>query len=88
MGELSKLVSSKRGQVLEMNQESDQVKINAKMPVMELIGWSSDLRSSTSGRGISSLIDQMFEKLPNDLQDKVRQQIVQRKGLNEGQLGA
>jgi elongation factor 2 len=88
MGELSKLVSSKRGQLLEMNQEGAQVNIRAKMPVMELIGWSSNLRSSTSGRGISSLIDQMFEKLPGELQQKVIQQIVQRKGLSEGQLGA
>jgi elongation factor 2 len=88
MGELSKLVSSKRGQLLEMNQEGAQVNIRAKMPVMELIGWSSNLRSSTSGRGISSLIDQMFEKLPGELQQKVIQQIVQRKVLSEGQLGA
>ena len=88
MGELSKLVSSKRGQLLEMNQEGIMTVLKAKMPVNELIGWSSDLRSGTGGRGNSSLIDQMFEKLPNELQDKIRNQIVQRKGLSEGALGA
>ncbi|MDP3734243.1 MAG: elongation factor EF-2 [Nanoarchaeota archaeon] len=87
-GEISKLVSSKRGQLLEMNQEEDQVIIIAKLPVAELLGWSSDLRSATEGRGNSSLVDQMFEKLPGELQEKVRNQIIQRKGLGEGMLGA
>jgi elongation factor 2 len=87
MGEMSKLVSSKRGQLLDMEQFPDTVHIKAKMPVMELLGWSSDLRSATSGRGISSLIDQSFEKLPNEIQGKVRQQIMQRKGLAESQVG-
>lgn len=83
MGELSKIVTAKRGQLIDVEQKGDQVHIKAKMPVMELIGWSSDLRSATSGRGISSLMDQMFEKLPNELQPKVRQQIMTRKGLRE-----
>ena len=87
-GEISKLVSSKRGQLLEMNQEEDQVVVIAKLPVGELIGWSSDLRSGTEGRGNSSLVDQMFERLPMELQEKVRGQIVQRKGLSQGELGA
>ncbi len=88
VGELSKLVSSKRGQLLDMSQEGDLTIIKAKMPVGEMLGWSSDLRSATEGRGNSSLVDQMFEKLPYELQDKVRGQIIQRKGLAEGELGA
>jgi elongation factor 2 len=87
-GAISKLVSSKRGQLMEMEQEEDQVIVRAKLPVGELIGWSSDLRSGTEGRGSSSLIDQMFERLPMELQEKIRGQIVQRKGLSEGSLGA
>lgn len=88
MGELSRIVANKRGQLLEMNQEGTLVVIKAKMPVAEMIGWSSALRSSTGGRGNSSLIDQLFERLPEEIQPRVRQQIVQRKGLTEGQLGA
>ncbi len=87
MGEVSKLVTSKRGQLQDMQQEGDQTVIIAKLPVAEMIGWSSDLRSATGGRGTSSLVDQSFEKLPYELQDKVRNAIVQRKGLTEGQLG-
>lgn len=87
-GELTKLVMNKRGQVLEMTQETHQSVIKAKLAVGEMIGWSSDLRSATGGRGVSSLVDQTFEKLPAELQDKIVRQIVQRKGLTAGQLGA
>ncbi len=86
-GEISKLVSSKRGQLLDMTQEADQVVVKAKLPVAELLGWSSDLRSATEGRGNSSLVDQMFERVPAELQEKVKKQIIQRKGLTEGMLG-
>mgnify|MGYP001597036493 CR=1 FL=1 len=88
MGELSKLVTSKRGQLLDMTQEGDQTIIVAKLPVAELLGWSSDLRSATNGRGSSSLVDQSFERMPMELMEKVRQQIIQRKGISESSLGA
>jgi len=88
MGDVSKLIANKRGQLLEMNQEGSLVVIKAKMPVAELFGWSSELRSATSGRGVSSLIDQMFEKLPDELQEKVIKQIRDRKGLTDAMVGA
>lgn len=87
MGEISKLVTSKRGQLLEMTQEGAMFSAKAKLPVAEMIGWSSDLRSATEGRGSSSLIDQTFEKLPDELQVKIVRQIMDRKGLSESQVG-
>ncbi len=87
-GEMTKLVMNKRGQVLELTQEGNQTIVKAKLPVGEMLGWSSDLRSATAGRGNSSLVDQSFEKLPAELQSKVVQQIVQRKGLTASMLGA
>ncbi|MGM5488302.1 MAG: elongation factor EF-2 [Nanobdellota archaeon] len=87
MGEISKLVSNKRGQLLEMNQEGIMVIAKAKMPVAEMFGWSSDLRSATGGRGQSSLVDQVFEKLPDELQQKTLEQIRQRKGLTKAMMG-
>jgi len=87
MGELSKLVSNKRGQLLDMHQEGSSVIIRAKLSVAEMIGWASDLRSSTEGRGSSSLVDQMFEKLPDELQERIIRQIKNRKGLTESQVG-
>jgi elongation factor 2 len=87
-GEITKLVMNKRGQVLELVQEGALSMIKAKLPVAEMLGWSSDLRSATGGRGTSSLVDQVFERLPSELQDKIVRQIVQRKGLTAGMLGA
>ena len=87
-GELTKLVMNKRGQVIELTQEGNQTMVKAKLPVGEMLGWSSDLRSATAGRGNSSLVDQKFERLPAELQPKIIQQIVQRKGLTAAMLGA
>jgi elongation factor 2 len=87
-GEVTKLVMNKRGAVLELNQEGTKTNIKAKLPVAEMIGWASALRSATEGRGVSSLMDQTFEKVPNELQDKVIGQIRTRKKLTAGQVGA
>jgi elongation factor 2 len=83
MGDMIALATSKRGQVIDVKQEGSRVMISAKLPVSEMIGWSSDLRSTTNGRGISSLTDQVFEKAPAEIQEKVIRQIKQRKGMTD-----
>jgi len=85
IGEVTKLITSKRGQLLDIKQEGAVALIKAKIPVAEMIGWSSDLRSATEGRGVSSLLDQKFERLPFELQQDVVRKIRGRKGLAEGQ---
>lgn len=87
MGELSKLIQNRRGQLLDMQQEGEVITVKAKMPVGEMFGLSSALRSATSGRGTQFLIDQKFEKMPYELQGKIVGQIRQRKGLKEGEGG-
>ena len=81
IGEISKIVQNRRGQMLEINQEEHQVTIKAKIPVGESFGLSNDLRSATQGRGAQFLVDQFFEKLPDELQMKIINQIRQRKGI-------
>ncbi len=88
LGDIIKLVSNKRGQLLETNQEGDHIVIKGKIPVAEMFGLASEVRSITSGRGAYFLVDQIYEKLPDELQGKVIQQIRERKGLKieeEGQ---
>ena len=85
MGAATKLVGGKRGQLLDMTQEAGQAQLKAKIPVAEMIGWSSDLRSATEGRGTSSLVDQHFERIPVALQADVIKKIRDRKGLAENQ---
>lgn len=86
-GSLTKLIGSVRGQLLDMTQEGNQAMVKAKLPVMNMLGWSSDLRSATEGRGVSSLVDQSFERLPAELQAKVVQEIKNRKGLTDAMVG-
>ncbi len=85
MSEVTKLVSSKRGQLLDLKEERGQSNITAKLPVMEMIGWSSDLRSATEGRGVSNLQEQNFERMPKELQIITIKKIRDRKGLAENQ---
>jgi len=85
MGELSKLVQNRRGQLIDMNQEGTMVIVKAKIPVAESFGLSNDLRSATNGHGMQNLVDQQFEKLPDELQDKVIKQLHERKGLKAGE---
>ena len=85
MGAVTQLIGSKRGVLLDVQQEGGDVIITAKIPVSEMIGWSNDLRSATEGRGVSNLADQTFQKLPKELQDDVIRKIRQRKGLSENQ---
>ncbi len=85
MGAIIQLVGSKRGVLIDAQQEGADAIITAKIPVAEMIGWSNDLRSATEGRGISNLADQKFQKLPRELQDLVVKKIRERKGLAENQ---
>lgn len=81
MGEISKLVQNRRGQLIDMQQEGALVSVKAKLPVAEMFGLTGDLRSATEGRGNFYVVDQSFEKLPFELQEKIGTQIRQRKGL-------
>ena len=82
MGAISKLIGNKRGQLINMEQEDAGLVVTCKLPVAEMFGLSSELRSATGGRGVFSVIDQVFERLPFELQDKVIKQIKQRKGMS------
>ena len=46
-----------------------------------MFGFVSALRSATTGRGNSSLVDQSFEKVPTDMQTETVRRIRKRKGL-------
>jgi elongation factor G len=59
--------------------------VKAKMPVAEMIGLASELRSETEGRGNFTMIDQSFEKMPQSVQEQVVRQIRTRKGLADNE---
>ena len=85
MGTVTSLISQKRGMLVDVQQDSSGVTIRGELPVSEMIGWTSDLRSATEGRGVSSLVSQTFKPLPREFQEKVIAEIRERKGLSENQ---
>jgi elongation factor 2 len=83
MGGAIKEVGNRRGQVLDMSEERGVTMIQAKIPVSEMFGFNSELKSATGGKGFYSLIDVIYEKLPKNLQDQTVKKIRKRKGLSE-----
>ena len=54
--------------------------IRAKVPLSEMFGYSTTLRSSTQGRGVFSMELSHYEEVPNPLQKKLLQKT---KALND-----
>lgn len=85
MGNVSSVVQNRRGQVLDMVLDEDNMTIIAKVPVAETFGMTGDLRSATGGKGSFFVKSQTFEQLPRELQANIVTQIRTRKGLSENQ---
>ncbi|MBT3691289.1 elongation factor EF-2 [Candidatus Woesearchaeota archaeon] len=85
LGNLSGMIQNKRGQLINVDQQGEHISVKAKLPVAEMFGIASELRSVTSGRGSQYLVDQMFETLPVNLKAEVIKKIRQRKGLGDNE---
>ena len=67
MGDLNK----RRGRVLGMNPDHNgNTIIEADVPLLEIYGYSTDLRSMTGGSGEFSYEFARYEQAPNDIQAK------------------
>ncbi|MCD6227120.1 elongation factor EF-2 [Candidatus Micrarchaeota archaeon] len=80
-GAVINLVNGKRGQLLNMEQEGEVATLHFKIPVAEMFGFSSDLRSTTQGKAIWYQEYAGYEDIPRDLQKNIVHQIRKRKGL-------
>jgi elongation factor 2 len=83
MGMAMNQVQNKRGQMLDVKTELGAAVIQAKLPVAEMFGFESQLKSATQGKGFYSLIDVAFERIPEDLKIPTIQRIRERKGLSK-----
>lgn len=81
IGNVTAEISNRRGEILNIEQEEYSAVITAKVPVAELFGFESALKSATAGKGFQSLIDVVFEKLPSELREPVVLKIRERKGM-------
>ncbi|MCD6496022.1 MAG: elongation factor EF-2 [Candidatus Aenigmarchaeota archaeon] len=78
-----KEVQNRRGQIIEMNEERGTTVIKAKLPVAEMFGFNSALKSGTGGQGFFWLIDVIYEPLPKELENDVIRKIKERKGIKD-----
>jgi elongation factor 2 len=71
----------RRGEIQDMTSVGDLQTVIAKVPVAELFGFASDIRSATAGKVLWSTESMGFEPVPGELQPKVVAEIRQRRGL-------
>ena len=83
VGNALREIQNRRGKILDMSEERGASVIQAKLPVSEMFGFDSSLKSATGGKGFYSLMDVVFEKLPKEMQDQTIIKIRKRKGLSE-----
>ena len=73
MGDLIGDITSRRGSIVEMNANTTDAfsKLTAQIPLSELFGYATAIRSLSRGRASYSMEPSHFEKVPKQVQDKV-----------------
>lgn len=71
MGDVMGDISSRRGRIEGMEAVSGAQKIAAMVPLAEMFGYATSLRSRTQGRGTFVMQTSHFEPVPKSIQEKV-----------------
>ena len=71
MGDVIGDVNSRRGRVEGMEDIGNGKMVKAYVPLAEMFGYATDLRSKTQGRGNYSMFFDHYEQCPKQVQDKV-----------------
>ena len=71
MGDVIGDINRRRGQVNSMEDQHGIKKITAFVPLAEMFGYSTDLRSMTQGRGTYSMVFDHYEEVPNNIAEEI-----------------
>ncbi len=71
MGDVIGSLNAKRGQIQSMDDIGGGKIVRALVPLAEMFGYSTELRSSTQGRGNYSMFFERYEQVPKNVQDKI-----------------
>jgi len=71
MGDVIGDLNSRRGRIEGMEERSGAEVIHAFVPLSEMFGYSTILRSRTQGRGVYSMETDHFEEVPKGIQEQV-----------------
>jgi elongation factor 2 len=83
MGSVTRELQRRRGIVINMTQKDELMTIEAKLPVGESFGFAGDIRGASEGHALWSTENAGFARLPMELQNKIVNQIRERKGLKK-----
>ncbi len=73
MGDVIGDINARRGRIEGMDDVGGGKIIRGYVPLAEMFGYSTDLRSKTQGRGNFSMFFEKYEKVPKNIQDKILQ---------------
>ena len=71
MGDVIGDLNSRRGRIEGSDMNAGAVAIKGYVPLSEMFGYATDLRSKTQGRGVYVMQFDHFEKLPDSLIEKI-----------------
>ncbi len=71
MGDIMGDLTKRRGRVMGMNPVRGKQEVIAEVPMGEMYGYSTDLRSMTQGRGMFTLSFDRYDEAPSDVQERV-----------------
>jgi elongation factor G len=71
LGDIIGDLNSRRGQVEGMGSEQSLAKVSAKVPLAEMFGYATDIRSNTQGRGIFSMEFSHYEEVPRNVAEAI-----------------
>ncbi|NEU74830.1 elongation factor G [Hassallia byssoidea VB512170] len=71
LGDVMGDLNSRRGQIEGMGSEQGIAKVTAKVPLAEMFGYATDIRSKTQGRGIFSMEFSRYEEVPRNVAEAI-----------------
>ncbi|WP_207942222.1 elongation factor G [Enterococcus sp. DIV2402] len=80
LGDVMGHVTARRGRVEGMEAHGNSQIVNAMVPLSEMFGYATTLRSSTQGRGTFMMVFDHYEDVPKSIQEE----IIKKNGGNAG----
>ncbi|MBD1917315.1 MULTISPECIES: elongation factor G [Cyanophyceae] len=71
LGDVMGDLNSRRGQIEGMGTEVDVAKVTAHVPLAEMFGYATDIRSKTQGRGIFSMEFSHYGEVPRNVAEAI-----------------
>jgi elongation factor G len=71
MGDVIGDLNSRRGRIIGMESRAGAQVINARVPLANMFGYATDLRSATQGRATYTMVFDHYEQMPKAIADEV-----------------